>query len=252
MEVRRDFRVIPAVDLKEGKCVTLIGGDPGRRLTEIEDPVRTAITWEEMGASLLHVIDLDGALGGVPANMAIVRRITESLSIPVQFGGGIRTPESARKLLDSGVHRIILGTLAFRSPEAVEALSSEYGSGRVMVALDFKGNRVVTHGWTSETTLDPVSAAKEFEELGAGSILHTNVDVEGRLQGIPLEPILELVASVNIDVIASGGVSTIEDLLSIRSTGAAGAIVGAAIYTGRINLEAAIKRVEDGMNGAED
>jgi phosphoribosylformimino-5-aminoimidazole carboxamide ribotide isomerase len=252
MEIRRDFRVIPAVDLKEGKCVTLIGGDPGKRITEIEDPVETAITWEGKGASLLHLIDLDGAIGGVPANMHIVEKITESLKIPVQFGGGIRSLESAARILDYGVHRIILGTLAFKSPEVLEKLAREYGSDRVMVALDFKGNQVVTHGWTSRTALDPVSAAKKFEALGAGSILHTNVDVEGRLQGIPLEPILEMVASVDIGVVASGGVTTIEDLHAIRSTGASGAIVGAAIYTGRINLEEAIRKVEEEIKDAED
>jgi len=246
MEIRRDFRVIPAVDLKEGKCVTLVGGDPGKRIAEIEDPVRTALGWEEKGASLLHLIDLDGAIGGAPANMDIVREITGSLAIPVQFGGGIRSVESARRILDSGVHRIILGTLAFRSPGTVEELARQYGSDRVMVALDFRGDRVVTHGWTSTTSLDPISSAKKFEALGAGSILHTNVDVEGRLKGIPLEPILEIVASVNISVVASGGVSTVEDLLSIKSTGAAGAIIGAAIYTGRINLEDAINKVEGG------
>jgi phosphoribosylformimino-5-aminoimidazole carboxamide ribotide isomerase len=252
MEIRRDFRVIPAVDLKEGKCVTLVGGDPDKRIAEIEDPVQTAIAWEGKGASLLHLIDLDGAIGGVPANMHIVEEITESLEIPVQFGGGIRSLESAARMLDSGVHRIILGTLAFKSPGTLETLAQEYGSDRVMVALDFKGNKVVTHGWTSSTTLDPVSAARKFESLGAGSILHTNVDVEGRLQGIPLEPILEMVASVDIGVVASGGVTTIEDLYSIRSTGASGAIIGAAIYTGRINLEEAIQKVEEGIKDAED
>jgi phosphoribosylformimino-5-aminoimidazole carboxamide ribotide isomerase len=240
------FRVIPALDLKEGRCVTLVGGDPGRRIVELDDPAGAAKKWEACGASFLHMIDLDGAIDGMPSNMAIVRDIVEALEIPVQFGGGVRTLRAAREILGSGVWRIILGTLAIAEPQAVEALSSEFGPSRIMVALDFKGQQVVTHGWTSSTGLNPVSAAKRFEELGAGSVLHTNVDVEGRLRGIPLDPIRELVGAVGMEVIASGGISSIADLLSVRSTGAAGAIIGAAIYTGRIDLEQAIGEAETG------
>lgn len=240
----KGFRVIPAVDLKDGRCVTLVGGDPSKRVAELQDPLRAARKWEECGASILHLIDLDGAIGGMPSNMPIVRRILKSLHIPVQFGGGVRSIEAARSLLESGVRRIILGTLAFADPKAVSGLSADYGASRVMVALDFKAGKVLTHGWRSSTDIDPLSAARTYERLGAGSLLVTNVEVEGRLQGLPLKPIRDLVGAVGIDIVASGGISSIEDIMSIRSTGAAAAIVGAAIYTGRINLREAIEKAE--------
>jgi len=240
----KGFKVIPAVDLKDGKCVTLVGGDPSKRVAELRNPLRAARKWEKCGASILHLIDLDGAIEGMPANMAIVRRIVKSLRIPVQFGGGIRSVEAARKLLDSGVQRIILGTLALADPKIVSTLSTNYGRSRIMVALDFRAGKVLTHGWRSSTDIDPLSAARTYERLGAGSLLVTNVEVEGRLQGMPLEPIRRLVGAVGIDIVASGGISSIDDIMSIRSTGAAGAIVGAAIYTGRINLREAIEKAE--------
>jgi len=241
---RTPFRVIPAIDLKDGKCVTLVGGDPQRRIAELEDPLEVAKEWESAGASLLHVIDLDGALGGQPTNLDTVRVINDSLTIPVQFGGGIRSYETARSLLASGIARIILGTLALRELQVVEALSQEFGPSRIMVALDFKGDKVVTHGWRSLSSFDPLSAAREFQSRGAGSLLLTNVEVEGKLQGLPLEPIGRIASAVEIDVIASGGVSSIDDIISVRAAGAAGVIVGAAIYTGRINLREAIRRAE--------
>ncbi len=239
------FRVIPAVDLRSGRCVTLVGGDPSRRLAERPDPLSVARDWESKGASLLHVIDLDGAIEGLPANTRILMGIVDALEIPVQFGGGIRTIEAARRLLKGGVHRVILGTLALRNPEAVETLSDEYGPDRVMVALDFRAGRVLTHGWTTATDADPVAAAVEYERLGAGSILHTNVEVEGIMRRLPLRPVRRLVMAVDIDVIASGGISTIGDIMDVKSTGAAGVIVGAAIYTGRIDLTEAIETAED-------
>lgn len=244
MQDKPSFKVMPAVDLKEGKCVTLVGGDPSKKIVELEDPLEAARKWERCGASIMHIIDLDGAIEGLPANMDIVRKIADSLGIPVQFGGGIRSIEAAREILESGIWRIILGTLAFLNPSTVETLSSEYGRSRVMVALDFKGERVLTHGWRSATDIDPVSAAVKFEKMGAGSILFTNVEVEGRLEGIPMEPIRQMVKAVGIDVIASGGISSIKDIKSIRSIGASGAIIGAAIYTGRINLKEAIEEAE--------
>ncbi len=222
----------------------MVGGDPTRRIVELEDPLAAAKKWEEQGASLLHVIDLDGAIEGIPANMGIVTEIVNRLGIPVQFGGGIRSTQAAGSLLETGIHRVILGTLALKEPRTVAALSSEYGPDRVMVALDFREGRVLTHGWRAATDSDPISAAREFENLGAGSILHTNVEVEGKLGGIPLEPIRQMVRAVGIDIIASGGISSIGDVLSVKGTGAAGAIVGAAIYTGRINLEEAIRAAE--------
>ncbi len=193
---------------------------------------------------MLHVIDLDGAIGGMPANLGIVMDIVEALKIPVQFGGGIRSVEAAKTLLSQGVHRVILGTLALGDPPVVSVLSSKFGHERVMVALDFSNGRVLTHGWRATTDVDPVTAAREFEDRGAGSLLFTNVEVEGKLRGMPLRPIRRMVSATRIEVIASGGISTLDDLLLVKKTGAAGAVVGAAIYTGRIDLGQAIEVVE--------
>ncbi len=242
--MKRRFRVMPAVDIKEGKCVTLVGGDPSKRISELEDPLLQARRWERCGSSILHVIDLDGALGGLPANLDLVKDIARKLDIPVQFGGGIRSLEAAEKILNSGIWRIILGTLALHEPSVIGDLSSRFDPERIMVALDFKEDRVLTHGWKSRSDIDPFTAAQRFEKLGAGSVLFTNVEVEGRMKGLPMKPIRKMVRSVDMEVIASGGVSSIEDIISIKRAGAQGAVVGAAIYTERINLREAIDRAE--------
>lgn len=245
MTPRGHFRVIPAVDLKGGRCVTLVGGDPARTIVELDDPIKAARSWEEQGASMLHLIDLDGAIGGRPANLDTAKEILQDLRIPVEFGGGIRSVESARALLDLGMNRVILGTLALSDPASVSLLSKEFGPDRVMVALDFREGKVLIRGWRSSSDIDPVTAAGEFEGRGAGSVLFTNVEVEGRLQGIPVDPIRKIVGATKMEVIASGGVTTMKDLIAIKEAGAAGAVVGAAIYTGRINLREAIEAVEE-------
>jgi len=232
--------IIPAVDIKDGKCVQLVQGVPGTEQIIIDDPLATAMKWEEMGASILHLIDLDGALG-TGQNLNIIKEIVKSLSIPIQLGGGIRTREYAQKLLELGVERIILGTMAIQNPEIVKKLSQEYGSDRIMVSLDSKDSKVVIKGWTEKTSKEATKLARLFEKKGAGSILFTNVDVEGLLKGADTKNLKELTRAVKIPIIYSGGVTTIKDLKILKKTGVKGVVIGSALYKGKIDFKEALK-----------
>lgn len=233
--------VIPAVDIKNGKCVQLVQGKPGTEQVVIENPEKVAEKWQNEGASLLHVINLDGAFGDAGANLDVVRRILETVSIPVELGGGIRIKEDCAKLLNMGVSKVILGTMAIEHPEYVEELSGEFGSERVMVALDSKDSKVVVRGWTEKTEKTAPELGKLFEEKGAGGILFTNVDVEGLMEGFKVEPLLELLEAVNIPVVYSGGVTSIEDVEKLSTTGAYGVVIGSALYRGRIDFKNALE-----------
>jgi phosphoribosylformimino-5-aminoimidazole carboxamide ribotide isomerase len=232
--------VIPAVDIKNGKCVQLIQGKPGTEQVIIENPEKVAKKWENKGASLLHVINLDGAFGDTSANLDVVKKIVETVSIPVQLGGGIRTKEDAAKLLEIGVNRIILGTMAIENPEYVEELSKEFGSDRIMVALDSKDSKVVVKGWTEKTGKTAPELGKILEKKGAGGILFTNVDVEGLMDGFHIKPLLELLDAVDIPVIYSGGVTSLDDLEKLSQTDAYGVVIGSALYKGKIRFEDAV------------
>ncbi len=229
-----EFEVIPAVDVKDGKVVQLVGGKLGTGKS-YGDPVESATRWVEEDAETLHLIDLDGAFMGERVNAPAIEAIIESCDVSVQLGGGIRSVDDATSLLDSGVDRVIVGTAAVENPDIVAEISEEY-PGRVVVSLDAKGGEVVVEGWTEETGLDPVEVGRHYEELGAGGILFTNVDVEGQLEGVQLEPVDALATNVDIPVIASGGVASIEDILSLRDAGADAVVVGSALYEGEFTL----------------
>ena len=231
--------IIPAVDIKNGKCVQLVQGKPGTEQIILDNPAEIALEWENKGASILHVIDLGGALeeGG---NIPVVEDILKNVSVPVQMGGGIRTLDDATHLLNMGVDRIILGTLAIKHPENVEVLSNEFGSERIMVALDSKDSKVVVRGWTEKTNQTAPQLGKIMEKKGAGGILFTNVDHEGLMGGFQVEPLLELLKSVDIPVVYSGGVSTMEDVALLSQTDAYGAVIGSALYKGTITFEDAL------------
>lgn len=236
---RQNMFIIPAVDIKNGKCVQLVQGKPGTEQIVLDNPSKVALGWENRGASVLHVIDLGGALeeGG---NLQVVEEIIKEISVPVQMGGGIRSIEDATNLLNMGVHRIILGTLAINNPDTVQNLSSEFGSERIMVALDSKDSKVVVRGWTEKTNQTAPELGKIMEEKGAGGILFTNVDHEGLLGGFNVEPLLELLETVNVPVVYSGGVSTLEDVAKLSQTDVYGVVIGSALYKGTINFEDAL------------
>jgi phosphoribosylformimino-5-aminoimidazole carboxamide ribotide isomerase len=238
------FEVIPAVDMRGGKCVQLVQGVPGSEIVSLDDPLAVALDWVRKGAKTLHLVDLDGAIEGERKNALIIEKIVEACrekGVGIQVGGGIRSFEDAASLLELGVSRVILGTAALQNPELVKQLASAFGSSCVNVALDAKNGKISIKGWTEECAQTPVEMGRKFEELGAGSLLFTNIDSEGLMQGVNPVPTRELVESVSIPVIASGGVSSLEDLQVLKKTGAAGVVVGSALYTGRFTLEEAIE-----------
>ncbi|AEH59973.1 phosphoribosylformimino-5-aminoimidazole carboxamide ribotide isomerase [Methanosalsum zhilinae DSM 4017] len=241
------FEVIPAVDMRNGKCVQLVQGVPGSEMISLDDPGEVASGWVEQGAATLHLIDLDGAIEGVRKNAPIIEKIIHDLhpaGVSVQVGGGIRSFEDAGKLLDLGTDRIILSTAALNDPQLVKRLAEEYGGERVMVALDAKDGKVSIEGWKKQSEHTPVELGVKFESLGAGSLLFTNIDSEGLMKGIDVQPTAELVSSVNIPVVASGGVTTVEDIISLSKVGASGVVVGSALYTGKFTFQDALEAIK--------
>ena len=234
-----EFEVIPAVDMQDGEVVQLVQGERGTE-KRYGDPVEAARRWVDDGARTLHLVDLDGAFEGERANAPAVEAIVDAVDVPLQLGGGIRTAADALSLLDRGVDRVILGTAAVENPDIVREISDER-PGSVVVSLDAKGDEVVVSGWTEGTGLDPVAAAERYEELGAGAILFTDVDVEGKLEGVRTGRIERLADAVEIPIVASGGVATLDDVRACREAGAAAVVVGTALYEGAFTLEEAME-----------
>jgi len=233
------FEVIPAVDVQDGEVVQLVGGTrgTGRRYG---DPVDAAGRWVEAGAGTLHLIDLDGAFEGERANADAIAAVVDAVGdgVGVQVGGGIRTAADATDLLAAGVDRVILGTAAVESPALVGEIAADHPDG-VVVSLDAKGGEVVVEGWTEGTGLDPAAAAARYADLGAAAILFTNVDVEGQLAGVDRAAVSRIADAVDVPVIASGGVATLDDVRALADAGAAAAVVGTALYEGRFSLREA-------------
>ena len=242
------FQIIPAVDLKEGRAVQLIQGDMSRERLSVDDPILTAESWIELGARLLHIIDLDrGHQRG--DNLSVIEKLVK-LGTPIQVGGGIREENDARELLEMGVDRVILGTIALEQPEVVKVLSNEYGPERIMVALDAKGTTVVFDGWRKTSEKSFSNLIPELEKMGAGSFLYTNVEVEGLLEGIDLEVIRQFIRQTSRPVVIAGGISSIDDVLKVKEAGAWGAVLGSAIYTGEVDLKNAMEAVKMNIRGS--
>lgn len=232
--------IMPAVDIKNGKCVQLVQGKPGTEQVVIDNPEKVAKNWEDNGAEIIHVIDLDGALE-TKDNLITVKKILKEVNVPIQLGGGIRSVEYAEKLLNLDIERLIIGTMAIQDPKTITKLSKEYGSDRIMVSLDSKDSKVVIKGWKEKIDKTATDISKEFQEAGAGSILFTNVDVEGLLGGFDVKPAIELVNSVDIPIVYSGGITTLEDIKKLSTTGVKGLVIGSALYKNKINLIDALK-----------
>jgi phosphoribosylformimino-5-aminoimidazole carboxamide ribotide isomerase len=237
------FEVVPAVDVEDGEVVQLVQGERGTE-RRYGDPVDAAARWVEGGARTLHLVDLDGAFDGERANAAAIGAVVDAVGdeVAVQVGGGIRTVEDAVGLLDRGVDRVILGTAAVRDPEIVAAID-ERRPDSVLVSLDAKDGEVVVEGWTEGTGLDPAEAAARYEELGAAGILFTDVDVEGRLAGVQTDLVERVVDAVDVPVVASGGVASVDDVRALSDAGAAAAVVGTALYEGEFTLAEAMAAV---------
>ncbi|WP_457612469.1 1-(5-phosphoribosyl)-5-[(5-phosphoribosylamino)methylideneamino]imidazole-4-carboxamide isomerase [Methanocaldococcus sp.] len=229
------MQIIPAVDIKNKKCVQLIQGDPNKKLLEIDNPIEVAKKWEERGAKYLHVVDLDAALGEGD-NLDVIEKIINSLTIPVEVGGGIRSLDRALKLIDIGADRIIVGTKAILNKNFLEELNNYIDKNRIVLAVESKGDKVVVKGWKEEVNLKPIDVIKEYEDL-VGYILYTNVDVEGLMKGIDIKKIKEIVENSGVPIIYSGGVSSLEDIKKLKEAGVYAVIIGSALYKGKIKLE---------------
>ncbi len=234
--------VIPAIDLKEGRCVRLEQGLMERDTVFNDNPAAQALEWQRQGAELLHIVDLDGAFAGEPKNRAAIEAIVKAITIPTQLGGGIRDLATVEAYLALGVSRVILGTAAQRNPELVKDACEKF-PGRIVVGIDAKNGMVAVQGWAEVTGITAVELAKKFEGYGVAAIIYTDIARDGMLQGPNLEATKALAQAISIPVIASGGVSTltdIENLMAIERSGVTGVITGKAIYTGAIKLAEAI------------
>jgi phosphoribosylformimino-5-aminoimidazole carboxamide ribotide isomerase len=236
--------IIPAIDLKDGKCVRLLQGRKEDVTVYSEDPVAMALHWVEMGAKLLHVVDLDGAFTGEQKNFEIIRDIRKSIHIPIELGGGIRTIERIDQLINLGVDRTIIGTSAAQDPEMVR-LACEKHPGKVLVGIDAKDGKVAVKGWVEVTDLDAIDFARTMEGIGAAGIIYTDISRDGMLTGPNVEAMRKMVESVRIPVIASGGVSSLDDLRGLMQIDDLwGAITGKALYSGSLDLKQAIELVK--------
>lgn len=229
------MKILPAIDLRDGNCVRLYQGELERETVFSKDPVKMAREWERQGAKDLHVVDLDGAFQGEPGNRDLILEIRRALSIPIQLGGGIRNDEIARDYLQRGIQRVILGTMALRDREGVKKLCEKY-RGRIMVGVDCREEMIAVEGWVKESQLSPLTFVKEMKEIGVEWFIVTDIARDGTLEGPNLE-LLKKFLALDISLIASGGVSSLEDLLLLKEMKVAGIIIGQALYTGDITLK---------------
>lgn len=240
------LEVIPAIDLLQGRAVRLYQGDYAQAEQVAADPIHQAEVWAAQGAPRLHVVDLDGARSGDPVNLPMIERIVRRVAIPVQVGGGIRSLERARQLLDLGVDRVIVGTVAVEDPKTLEAMTQAL-PGRIWVGIDARQGQVATRGWLSTTPLQATELVQQVEAQGAAGIIYTDISRDGTLAGPNLEQLRQILAVSRLPVIASGGIGSLTDLLALLSLpGLAGAILGKALYSGAISLPEALRAVGPG------
>lgn len=237
--------LFPAIDLRGGRCVRLYQGDYGRETVYGDDPVAQAKLFESEGATWIHVVDLDAARTGEPINRDVVAAIAHAVDVPIQTGGGVRSEESARALFDAGVERVVIGTAALEQPDLVRRLAAEF---RIAVGLDSRGREVAVRGWEERSGRDVVEVASEFADAGVDAVIVTEIGRDGTLEGPDVDGLTLMLRSTSMDVVASGGVSSIDDLKvleALESDGRrlAGAIIGRAIYEGRFTVSEALRAI---------
>lgn len=233
----------PAIDLKNGQCVRLYKGDMNKDTVYNDDPAAQALDWARAGFSWLHVVDLDGAVNGAPANYGAVRQIIAAADIPVQLGGGIRNMSQIEKWIEEGVSRIILGTAAVRNPDLVKKACYEFPD-QITVGIDARNGMVAVEGWVESSDMEAAELAKVFEDVGVSTIIYTDIDRDGTGEGVNMLATIALAQSTSIPVIASGGVGSVEDVKLARDAaqyGVSGLIIGKALYDGRLTPADALK-----------
>lgn len=234
--------IFPAIDLKDGNCVRLQKGEMDSATIFNDNPAAQGLKFEQQGFKWIHIVDLNGAFEGKPVNIEPVKEIISSVRIPLQLGGGIRDIATIERWLDAGVNRVILGTIALRNPRIVIEACNKFPD-QIVVGVDGKGGKVAVEGWAETSEVSVIDLAKKFEDSGVAAILYTDVTRDGMLQGADLSGTKTLAQSINIPVIASGGVGNIEDIKAVKAIkqfGVCGVVVGRALYDGRVNAEEAL------------
>ena len=238
--------IFPAIDLRGGKCVRLIQGDFAKETIYSDDPQATALRWQASCAKFLHVVDLDGARAGSPQNLDAIKKILDAVDIPLEVGGGIRTLDDAEKLLSLGVRRVILGSVAVEKPALVAEAVRHFGD-KIVVGIDARGGIVAVHGWEKSSGVAASDLAKQIVAAGVKTIIYTDISKDGMMSGVNAAAFAQLAKSSGAQIVASGGVKSIEDiraLKAVESSGVVGVIVGKAIYTGALDLAAAVTLAE--------
>jgi len=234
------MEVIPAIDLKDEKCVRLYQGDYSRETVFSQDPIEVARRWQQLGARRLHVVDLDGAAQGQLCHASLIEEMVRSVEIPLQLGGGIRRLETVEQVLELGVERAILGTVAIEDPDLIRKACEKFGE-RIIVSIDARNGYVATHGWRQKTRVTAIALAQSMAALGVRRFIYTDITRDGTLTEPSFRAIARLVGKTNLPIIASGGISSMEHLRKLARLGVEGAIVGRALYTGDIDLREAIR-----------
>ena len=237
------MEVIPAIDLREGKCVRLYQGDYARETVFSADPVGVALRWQAKGAKWLHLVDLDGAAAGEPRNIAAIEQIVSAVGIPVQLGGGIRRLETIEQMLQMGVQRLILGTAAIQEPALVQEACQRFGQG-IIVSIDARDGLVATQGWREKSSTAATELVQGMAALGAKRFIYTEIARDGTLTGPNFKSIEELLTVTDLPIIVAGGISSISHLQRLSQLGVEGAIVGKALYTDDIDLGEALASVD--------
>jgi phosphoribosylformimino-5-aminoimidazole carboxamide ribotide isomerase len=234
----------PAIDLRGGKCVRLKQGDYARETVFAEDPAAMARHWVDLGADRLHLVDLDGARDGVPGNLASVAAIRAAVGVPCELGGGIRTEETIRRLLDLGVARLVIGTLAIRQPDWFRQMCRAF-PGKLVLGIDAWGGQVATDGWLETSDVPATDLARQFAEEPLAAIVYTDIATDGMMAGPNVAAMARMQAAVALRVVASGGVTTVDDVARLAAIPMAGCIIGRALYEGTIALPEAIRRAQE-------
>ncbi len=232
--------LFPAIDIKDGKCVRLTQGDYNQQKIYSDSPINVARQWEKQGADFIHIVDLDGAKSGISANQSLIEEIASISPIPVQVGGGIRSLETIKRYVEAGVERVIIGTAAIADRPFLQEAVKLY-KDRIAVSLDARNGFVATNGWTETSTIRAIDLVKELEEIGVETIVYTDILKDGMLQGPNLEELEAMNQATNLNVIASGGVTTKEDIQQLRNLQLYGAIIGKALYDGTLSFEDIVK-----------
>ena len=237
------MEVIPSIDIKSGYCVRLYQGDYNQETIYSDDPLKVALSYQSQGAPRIHIVDLDGAATGKIEHLNIIQNIVSNLEIPIQIGGGIRDYDSATNLYSIGVDRVVIGTSAIKNPSLISQIHTSNGGDAIVIAIDARDEEVSIDGWTQGTSVDVMNLASDMKTLGVTRILYTDISRDGTLTGPNLDMNTKLVSQTGLSILASGGVTKLDDLIELQTIGVEGAILGRSLYTGDIDLSEAINLV---------